>query len=154
MEEEIVRRTQLRIFVVRDAASVSGHYADIETVGFESSFFAVAAASACATACWAWAFFSSSSFTFFSRSAALCAAPLAPHFAGLLNLTLLLWLCAPRLPVSGVGTLTSPPLVDRPRWNEVGKTRPSGCWNGHVAFVHAVPNLHGCWTEFGGFWLG
>ena len=103
-------------------------------IATEPSFLPAAAASACATAFSASFFFSSISFTFFSSSAALWL---------LVNVTLLLWLDAPIEPVCGVGTFSTEPEVERPRWNEDGRTRPSGCWYGQFARVHAVPNLQG-----------
>ncbi len=113
-----------------------GHsYAEMGTAGDGSSFLP---ACACAIAFCASFFRCSISFTCRSSSAAVVGVP-----SGRLKVTLLWWLAAPIEPVSGFGTLTVPPVVDRPRWNAVGSTRPAGCWNWHVARVQPAPNLQG-----------
>jgi hypothetical protein len=138
----------------RDRESHRQIYAVIATT-FDSSFFPTAAASASFTAFSASFFLSSASRTLRSRSftPALDGVVVAVAVAvvvGWLNVTLRCGLGPaapgpPRIdPASGVGTFTSGELVDRPRWNDEGRTRPGGCWNGHDARVQPAPNRHCC----------
>lgn len=107
------------------------------------SFFSDVAA---APAFWTAFFVASSSLICFSSFSFTVPVVPVPLF-GTLNVMLRCTL-PPMVPVSGVGTFTIGPLTDKPRWNVVGNTRPSGCWKGHAARVHAAPKRH-CWLKWG-----